>query len=302
MRHPIYKYEMLPVQKAATLLANNKCSLDTACNMALQGVGDMTVLSKRMKSASESLLRVKLTALALMISEGHVFIDAASDDWNSAVSQNTIKKMSPAFLKFPFTSGAIELNDMVYHFVTKEDRILLVFMHSKEMDNMIRDGYTEEEVMNKIENDEEMPFFNCIDIEFKEKTVEESIMKRNTYFASKDRLKKVEEEIIFNFLSVMMFITLKRNTEEVREKIAKGKHSKKSNVPKHNIRVVNVRQIAKKGLPPTGKKNQKSDKTWMVRGHWRNQFYASEDINKPKWIEPYWKGDGKEVLSKIYKT
>lgn len=29
---------------------------------------------------------------------------------------------------------------------------------------------------------------------------------------------------------------------------------------------------------------------WIVRGHWRKQWYSSEQRHKPKWIEPYIKG------------
>lgn len=29
---------------------------------------------------------------------------------------------------------------------------------------------------------------------------------------------------------------------------------------------------------------------WMVRGHWRQQYYPSRGINQPKWIAPYVKG------------
>ena len=36
---------------------------------------------------------------------------------------------------------------------------------------------------------------------------------------------------------------------------------------------------------------------WIVRGHWRNQWYPSLGINQPKWIGPYIKGpDGKPLL------
>lgn len=35
---------------------------------------------------------------------------------------------------------------------------------------------------------------------------------------------------------------------------------------------------------------------WEVRGHWRNQWYPSEGIHKPKFIEAYLKGpEGKPL-------
>lgn len=36
---------------------------------------------------------------------------------------------------------------------------------------------------------------------------------------------------------------------------------------------------------------------WIVRGHWRNQFYPSRQANRPIWIDPHIKGpDGAPVL------
>lgn len=29
---------------------------------------------------------------------------------------------------------------------------------------------------------------------------------------------------------------------------------------------------------------------WLVRGHWRNQYYPSTEVHRPKWIQPYAKG------------
>ena len=42
---------------------------------------------------------------------------------------------------------------------------------------------------------------------------------------------------------------------------------------------------------------------WVVRGHWRNQFYAKEGVHKTIWIEPYDKGDhSKPFKAKGHRT
>jgi hypothetical protein len=35
---------------------------------------------------------------------------------------------------------------------------------------------------------------------------------------------------------------------------------------------------------------------WLVQGHWRRQYYPSENVHKPKWIEEYLKGDPTKPL------
>ena len=42
---------------------------------------------------------------------------------------------------------------------------------------------------------------------------------------------------------------------------------------------------------------------WVVRGHWRQQFYASTGTNAPRWIAPFLKGpEGAPLLTapKVY--
>lgn len=35
---------------------------------------------------------------------------------------------------------------------------------------------------------------------------------------------------------------------------------------------------------------------WLVRGHWRQQYYPTENIHKPKWIAPFVKGPSNKPL------
>ena len=41
---------------------------------------------------------------------------------------------------------------------------------------------------------------------------------------------------------------------------------------------------------------------WFVRGHWRNQYYKSENVHKPIWIDPYIKGPEDKPLKEPVKT
>lgn len=61
-------------------------------------------------------------------------------------------------------------------------------------------------------------------------------------------------------------------------------------VPKVNVVELRRREYA---YPPgtEGHKDVEWSCSWLVRGHWRNQFYPSTGDHKPIWIDPFVKGD-----------
>lgn len=65
---------------------------------------------------------------------------------------------------------------------------------------------------------------------------------------------------------------------------------------KHNqisppfLRVITLRRMEEARKKEGATKDVDWQWQWEVRGHWRNQFYASEGIYKPKFIEAYIKG------------
>lgn len=66
------------------------------------------------------------------------------------------------------------------------------------------------------------------------------------------------------------------------------------------VRVISLRQLEHHGGPGT---DREYHHRWVVRGHWRNQWYASQERNVPIWISPYVKGpDGAPLLAgeKVY--
>jgi hypothetical protein len=42
--------------------------------------------------------------------------------------------------------------------------------------------------------------------------------------------------------------------------------------------------------------------SWVVRGHWRNQWYPSQGVHKPKFIESYCKGPDDKPLKPVGAT
>jgi hypothetical protein len=63
-----------------------------------------------------------------------------------------------------------------------------------------------------------------------------------------------------------------------------------------DVIVVELRRISQK--PDEENEGRGYSHRFMVRGHWRNQWYASLGIHRQKWISPYVKGpdDGELVL------
>lgn len=91
-----------------------------------------------------------------------------------------------------------------------------------------------------------------------------------------------------------------KNKERVEPtKIVSSKGNKKTGIPNHKINVIFLNQANIEHSNHVGGVRKESEKTWIVRGHWRNQWYSSLDCHKPKWIDPHWKGSGQADAMKI---
>lgn len=68
---------------------------------------------------------------------------------------------------------------------------------------------------------------------------------------------------------------------------ASARRLQRAGRPVAPVRVISLRQ-------PEHHSGPGSDRTyhhrWVVRGHWRKQWYPSQDRNVPIWISPYMKG------------
>lgn len=87
---------------------------------------------------------------------------------------------------------------------------------------------------------------------------------------------------------------------EQRPDRASERRLRRANKPVDAVRVITLRQPEHHGIPS-------SDRTyhhrWVVRGHWRKQWYPSQERNVPIWISPHVKGpDGAPLLAgeKVY--
>lgn len=63
------------------------------------------------------------------------------------------------------------------------------------------------------------------------------------------------------------------------------------------VRVIQLRRKATKYAKRFGNPVEVDwDHRWIVRGHWRNQFYRASKTHRPKWITPYIKGPEEKPL------
>lgn len=62
------------------------------------------------------------------------------------------------------------------------------------------------------------------------------------------------------------------------------------------VRVVLLRRRARSGDDEQSSSDRTWQHRWFVSGHWRNQFYRSQGVYRPKWILPYVKGPADKAL------
>ncbi len=214
-------------------------------------------------------LNVHMHTMDAIAKNGHVLIDVENSDWESEISEKTISSLRPRDIHFPFLAGAIK---------DKKSEEGVVFFRITDSFFYISFSIDDGLLAHKIRMDE---------------TFKEGILELETH-----------RTVAYRVASVLMYIAaFKREKSRVKENTTnKLKASKKRSVPSHRIHTVFVRQpkTSREGVSHSG--HSKSNMSWIVKGHWRNQWYASIEGHKPKWIDPYFKGKGKEEISKIYKV
>ncbi len=219
-------------------------------------------------------LRLHMKVMEAIEKNGHVLVDIESDEWRSDITDRTLRALSPKDVKFPFKAGAImagKSNDEVVFFSVEDNELIVSF------EVVQNDGST---------------------------GVMSQTISMDTEFGEFFDMHPDNKEQLSMTISVLMYISaFKREKARVLEVTTnKLKASKKRAIPSHRIHTVYVRQPKSSGASHKQGGEKKSDKSWLVRGHWRNQYYKSKNKNAPKWIDPYWKGDGKEKLEKVYKV
>ena len=230
-------------------------------------------ISKSMGDVTTGMV-MHMATMQAIVDSGHVLIDMQSEDWESDISKKTIQKMRPSDINFPFKAGAAidtkSSGGVIFFNITKDHMDL-----SFEVNDM---GDGERGIMSQR-------------------------IGMDMFFGELPDIGITHEDEVYRLVAVLIYISMfKREKSRIIENTTnKLKASKKRSIPSHRIHTILVRQ-PKSSRPGNDGDRGRSNKSWIVKGHLRNQWYAKGECHKPKWIDMYWKGDGKEKIEKIYKV
>jgi len=282
MRHPMYNQLDInlihPFFKSMDTQNNyDRCIHNVASKMGLSDLDPETVNS----------FTTRAYIMKQISEEGHTLIKISKNEWSSDITKSTLEKLKIEDLKLPFDSGAIQIDDDVIYFayVSKERQHKEKMLDSVHKEEVIRDVFK----ISYFDKTTMITYYLIIGV--------------NETISDVTIADEIITDLTITTLSALLYIaSFKDDTERVSIKKIIGKKSGKLKIPKHVTNIIKLTQVAKSyDGRSTDENKQKSDKRWIVRGHWRNQFYKTTDSYKLKWIDPYWKGSGSEEINKVYK-
>ena len=297
MIHPIYRHLTSVELHAAKLFAKNKDDEASAViNSFINTSGSMYNGATIEQGAPT--LEIRAIMASTIMNTGFVNIDASRNQWYSKMSEKVIREIPVSEFKVPFSAGYIRMVNGGFMFYKDDDGIIVALLHDNVIDR-IAEEYSFVTDPNDIPDEE---LAGASPVMF----IAKSSMEKIGEVIDKSNYDRGQEAVVVSILSALMYVSLANAASDdmadtVSRKIVKGKKSAKRGVPSHIINVINVRQKRPSTESDAHEVRRKSDKMWVVRGHWRNQWYAADGVHKPKWIHPHFKGSGREVAQKVYR-
>ena len=289
MKHPIYnKIDSIVTMRVLDSFKKNedeyqKVFFNIAKMAGLRMLPDNEVMT----------IVTRAIVIGQIMKQGHTLIQANKEDWSSEITTKTLEKLKLKDIKFAFNSGAIVIDGY---------KILFAFLSKDVINNEINKHY---KIIlnpddNKSDNDKDLLYISCDD----------PINGGQWYIhISEDKylFEGITNDEHKNLLSMTMAILLytsmfNGDKNRVNVKTIISKKNSKLSAPKHTTNLIKLTQHISDELESKEGSNWKSEKRWLVRGHMRSQFYSSTGEHKPIWIDPFWKGSGKEEVKKIYKV
>ena len=283
MKHPIYKDVAI-----STLLSMSSSERKKKFK-------EISMMPDLDKDEVSLLIREYMIAKGI-VADGHVLINVIGDDWYNDISEKTFMSMRLQDIMLPYKSAWINLGDefISYSIMSKEKFI-------KELDAISTNTNRSSISPNLITINLNDYLLNINT----DSTIDEFINTNLIYSNDKEDLEAVKKikKYLTKFLSIMLYISaFKADKKRVSEKLIKSGKSKKGKVKKHTINTIKLYQIETNTKSKDGSNGWTSNKKWLVRGHWRRQYYRATGEHKPKWIDPFWKGSGSEEVKKIYEV
>jgi len=204
---------------------------------------------------------------------GLILVEVKKNDFINKVSINTLNKLNVKDFKYPFKAFSVIFDDKVLiSFYFDEKNNTGVFQLEYPQINQRLVGYIPAD-----------------------KNIEDIVNQTNI-----EELK----EYIYTFFSAILYMTTFKSDKK---RVPTPKAVKQKIKLTNNIKAPKKLSVIKL-IPPTFNKPKTSSNSgkknvmYLVRGHWRMQYYPSLKTHKPKWIDAHWRGiENDEVNSKIYK-
>ncbi|WP_152184854.1 hypothetical protein [Sulfurimonas indica] len=243
-----------------------------------------------------SLFLCEIATRLIWEKNGYITIKLESEEWEEDLSKKTISNILLCNFKMPYDGFSIDTSN--YSWTYNNETIQTIQFgkfgnpkenkngnHYNEMFGVV--VYTDDVAANVLHFNPSL-------------TLAENFNSQNF-----DNLKEVEN-LIGRLLSIAMYL---ENFKYDKDRVVIGtkivKKSKKKGI-KQNTKttVIRLKQPKHKEIiNRDGFVRSKNKISFIVRGHWRNQSYVNKETkeryNKPKWIDPYFKGDGSKTLKKI---
>jgi len=286
MKHPIYN-DLSGITMNLVKALNIKNKLGVELTKIANAIG-----VPYLPNNDSTALITKAIITRQIMSEGHTLIKVKGEDWKSDITEKTLSKMKLKDFKFSFNSGTIIVGETEIHFAHIPKETAIKDLTTNPDIFIAKDG-------QKIED-----MTSVLDIVVTTKSTNTTWfiqIEENDYL-----FEKISDSDYKNLITITMSVlfyaaTFKNNSERVKSKKVTGKKNSKLKIPKHVINNINLFQtINNSNENDRNGTNWKSDKRWIVRGHLRNQYYKSTNEHKLKWIDPYWKGSGKDEVEKVY--
>ena len=213
---------------------------------------------------------IPLKIAATIENAGLILIEVKKDDFIDKVSINTLNQLHIKDMQYPFKAFSMIFdNKVLISFMLDEDGSAVFQLEYPEINQRLLGTISANKDIKDIVNQTD---------------------------------NKILQEFIYGFFSVILYMnTFKNDTTRVPKPRA-VKHNKVSNIkaPK-KLSVIKLSPPAAAKFT-TSTNGSKKNVMFLVRGHWRMQYYPSLNTNKPKWIDAHWRGvENKEKNQKIYK-
>lgn len=220
----------------------------------------------------------KVKEAAEVITKEETLVIAMHNEFNSKASRESIYGSTIDMIKFAILEGVIRFN------IEDEKFFDTTFI--------INNNVLSFSVVKNEENETALIDLNTID-----KTIENILNLQDINSHTKN--------IVIDCLSVLHYLavySIDENRVQDNKKLIpdanriKNKTQVSNNVESRNI--IRINTSASTSIKSNRKNLIGNDKSWLTRGHWRRQKYT--ECIKLIWIEPFWKGTGKEIKNKTY--